>query len=218
MNPTSILILGGGGHSKVVIETALASCKYQNISILDDQHNNTSPIQNKVLNHFIVGKFKKVLSEEFKNTYDHAFVALGDSEKRLHWLNILKLNNYKIPSLIHPQSYISPSAKIGEGVLVAANAAIQSSVHLKDGVIINTGATIDHDCHIDKGVHICPGVNLAGNVFIGSKSWIGIGSCVIENITIGNNVLVGAGSSVLKDLPNNVKAFGSPAKLSKKIN
>ena len=139
MNPKSILILGGGGHSKVVIETALASCEYQKISILDDQHNNTSSVQNRVLNHLVVGKFKEVLSEEFKRMYDYAFVALGDSKKRLEWINILKLNNYKIPSIIHPKAYISPSAKIGEGVFVAANSSIQSSVHLKDGVIVKMG-------------------------------------------------------------------------------
>ena len=218
MNLKSILIIGGGGHSKVVIETALASCQFQKISILDDKHNNNSPIQNKVLDHLVVGQCNEIFSEEFKRMYDHAFVALGDSEKRLHWLNTLKLNNYKIPTLIHPKAYISPSSKIGEGVLIAANAAIQSSVNLKDGVIVNTGATIDHDCNIDEGVHICPGVHLAGNVIIGSKSWIGLGSCVIENTVIGENVLVGAGSLVLEDLPNNVKAFGSPARLRKKIN
>ena len=218
MNLKSILIIGGGGHSKVVIETALASCQYQKVSILDDQHTNTSLIQNMVLDHLVVGKCKEVLSEEFKREYDHAFVALGDSKKRLHWLNTLKINKYKIPSLIHPKAYISPSCKIGAGVLIAANAAIQSSVHLKDGVIVNTGATIDHYCNIDEGVHICPGVHLAGNVIIGSKSWIGLGSCIIENTVIGKNVLVGAGSLVLKDLPNNVKAFGSPARLCKKIN
>ena len=58
---------------------------------------------------------------------------------------------------------------------------------------------------------------MAGNVIIGSKSWIGLGSCVIENTVIGENVLVGAGSLVLEDLPHNVKAFGSPARLRKKL-
>ena len=218
MKTNSILILGGGGHSKVVLETLLAYGNYDKISILDDKHNTSISSQNNVQDHFIIGKFKDVLSEELKRTYHYAFVALGDSDKRLHWLNILKQNNYKIPSLFHPKSYISPSAKFGKGVLVAANAAIQSSVNIKDGVIVNTGATIDHDCQIDKGVHICPGVNLAGNVNIGKKSWIGIGSSVIENIVIGENVILGAGSTVLNDLPNNVKAFGTPARLAKKIN
>ena len=123
----SILILGAGGHSKIVIETALAINLYDKISILDDKFTSKNKENNYILNHPIIGKFNKVLSRELKDLYNYAFVALGNSEERLNWLKILKQNNYKLPNLIHPRSYISKSSNFGKGILVAANASIQSS-------------------------------------------------------------------------------------------
>ena len=213
MKRHSLLILGAGGHSKVVIETALAENKYQAIALLDDIYQiDNSLSSRKILDFPILGNLKKALTKDIKNKYSHAFVAIGDCNKRLDWLNILQKNSFEIPKLIHPHAFISPSAIIKKGSIVAVNSSIQSSVLIDEGSIINTGATVDHDCKIGLGSHICPGVNLAGNVNIGPKSWIGIGSCVIENIKIGREVIVGAGSTVVNDLPDNVKAYGCPAR------
>ena len=209
----SLLILGAGGHSKVVIEAAVAQNNFKEISLLDDNYNKGNMLTfKKVLDYKIIGNLKIALAKDIKKRFSHAFVAIGNCEKRIEWIKILQDNGYEIPKIIHPNSFISPSAKIEKGSIIAVNSTIQSSSSIQEGVIVNTGATIDHDCVIKKGAHICPGVNLAGNVTVGSKSWIGIGSCVIENIKIGENVLVGAGSTVVDNLPDNVKAYGSPAK------
>jgi acetyltransferase-like isoleucine patch superfamily enzyme len=78
---------------------------------------------------------------------------------------------------------------------------------------LNTAASVDHDCRIGDSVHIGPGARLAGLVTVGNATWIGIGSVIRESVHIGDNVLLGAGSLVLKNIPDGVVAYGSPAKI-----
>ena len=208
----SLIILGAGGHGKVVAETALATKKYQKISFLDDKFSKDN-FSKDFLEINIIGDLS--FSEELKkkNSFTHAIVAIGNSKIRLQWINKLKELNYIIPSILHPTAWISPSSNIHEGTVVFAQAAIQSNAIIGKGSIINTSSSVDHDCIIHEGVHICPGARLAGDVQVGEKSIIGIGSSINEGIIIGKNVIVGAGAAVISNLDDNVIAKGVPAKL-----
>ena len=202
-----LLILGGGGHAKVVAETALASGDASSVVFLDD-----SPISN-VLGMPVLGPLHLALKPEFQAQYPVAIVAIGNSVSRMTWINRLQANGYRLPYIIHPSASISPSAKINPASVVLANSAIQSEAVVGKGVIINTSSSIDHESTLADGVHICPGAHLAGEVSVGSRSWIGIGSSVIQQVHIGSDVIVGAGAVVLRDLPNNVTAAGVPARI-----
>ena len=90
---------------------------------------------------------------------------------------------------------------------------VNSMSKIGNGVILNTSSIIEHDNIIQDFVHVSPGVSLAGGVQIGMLSWVGIGSSVKQNIEIGSNVKVGAGSLVINNLPDDVVAFGVPAKI-----
>ena len=114
---------------------------------------------------------------------------------------------------IHPSAVVSPSAKIGEGTVVMAGAVINADAVIGDHCIINTGATVDHDCVIGDYCHVAPGVNISGATNIGSGTWVGVGSCVIQCLNIGQNCMIGAGSVVVKDIPDNVVAYGNPCKV-----
>ena len=202
----NLLIIGAGGHSKVVEETAIASKEFDEISFLDDQ-NKFSSFGAKVL-----GPLSDYNTRKIKSTYKKSIVAIGDSYIRLKWIKLLNEAGYELPSIIHPCSFISPSALIGKGTVIFAGSVIQTEVEIGDGVIINTSASIDHNSVISDGVHICPGVHIAGNVQVGISSWIGIGSSIIQNLKIGKNVIIGAGSVVINDIPDEIKAAGVPAK------
>ena len=95
--------------------------------------------------------------------------------------------------------------------VVFAGAVINAFAKVGVGCIINSAAVVEHDCSIGDFTHICPNTALAGGVTVGSKSWIGIGSQVKQLVVIGSNCLIGAGSTVVKNIPDNVTAFGSPA-------
>ena len=201
-----LLILGAGGHAKVVAETALASGDASCVAFLDDAISNALGMP-------VLGPLHLALKPEFQAQYPVAIVAIGNSVSRMTWINRLQANGYRLPYIIHPSASISPSAKINPASVVLANSAIQSEAVVGKGVIINTSSSIDHESILADGVHICPGAHLAGQVSVGSRSWIGIGSSVIQQVHIGSDVIVGAGAVVLRDLPNNVTAAGVPARI-----
>lgn len=117
---------------------------------------------------------------------------------------------------IHPSAVISPSAHIGEGSVVMAGAVINADAKIGKHCIVNTGATVGHDCVIEDYCHIAPGVHISGGTHIGEGTWIGVGSSVIQCLNIGANCMIGAGSVVVRDIPNNVTAFGNPCKIKNK--
>lgn len=126
-----------------------------------------------------------------------------------------QVNNTELEfaTAIHPTAVVSPSAKIGEGTVVMAGAVINADAVIGKHCIINTGATVDHDCVIGDYCHIAPGVNISGSTCIGEGTWIGVGTCVIQCLNIGQNCMIGGGSVVVKDIPDNVVAYGNPCKV-----
>lgn len=208
----NLIILGLGGHSKVVKEIVAENKFIQTIGFLDDKFlkniKDTSSTNDNLL-----GPLNDINSFEIKNKYHLGFVAIGDNKLREKWLKRLLKLNYEIPNIIHSKAFVSPSANINKGTAIFANAVVQTNVNIGNGCIINTSSTIDHETRISKFTHICPGVNIAGNVMVGSNCFIGIGSSIIQNIKVGNNVTIGAGSVVLNDIPDNSKAYGIPAKI-----
>lgn len=144
-------------------------------------------------------------------------VSIGVNRIRKMIVERLKANNpdIKFATAIHPSAVISPTAKIGEGTVVMAGAVINADAVIGNHSIINTGATVDHDCKIGDYCHIAPGVNISGATHVGEGTWVGVGSSVIQCLNIGKNCMIGAGSVVVKDIPDNVTAFGCPAKVIK---
>lgn len=116
---------------------------------------------------------------------------------------------------IHPFAIISPTAKIGEGTVVMAGALINAEAVIGKHCIINTGATVDHECVIGDYCHIAPGVHISGDTKVDEGSWIGVGSCIIQGLHIGKNCMIGAGSVVVRDIPDNVVAYGNPCRVVK---
>lgn len=208
---TALLILGAGGHARVLAETALAQGGFSEIAFLDDRaHQQTDPT---VLGWPVLGPLHRASEQSMLHSFKAALVGIGDAAKRQYCLNQLSTIGYERPRLIHPTAWVSPSASLGPGSVVFAQAAVQAQAHLGAGVILNTGCSIDHDVHLADGVHICPGARLAGEVHVGKRSWIGIGACVIQQVRIGSDVTVGAGAAVIQDLPDGITAVGVPARI-----
>lgn len=205
---SKLLILGAGGHGKVVAETALMTKRWQRIAFLDDREELEKAIQIPV-----IGKLNDYIS--FKEEFQYAFVAIGNNKLRLEWIDRLSEAGFIIPTIIHPFTFISRTSNIGEGTVVMAGAVINANTNIRKGCIINTSSSIDHDCNLADGVHISPGVHIGGTVNIGKCTWICIGSSIANNITIGKDVVVAAGAAVTKNIPDNVMVGGVPAVFKK---
>ena len=206
-----LIIIGGGGHGKVVAEAAFDSKKFSDIAFLDDKYN-LKEFSRSILNWKFLGVTEEMYSPKIKNNYKYAFVAIGDPNLRIDYIKKLKNLNYLLPIIKHPTSWVSRFSKIGEGTVILSNANLQTNSIIGIGSILNTGSIVEHDAIISDGVHICPGVSIAGNTRIGNNSLVGIGSSIKEGIKIGSNVTIGAGSVVISDIPDNVVAMGIPAR------
>tara|TARA_Y100001978_G_scaffold84296_1_gene75632 strand:+ start:24 stop:674 length:651 start_codon:yes stop_codon:yes gene_type:complete len=207
-----LLILGSGGHGRVIADVAERTKFFQKISFLDDSflNSNSSKLVNSTK---VIGEISQKSIKKYSSDFTHAFVGIGDNKIRFNWLKILEKMGFEIPKIIDPSAEISKYAVLEKGSFINTNVVIQCNAKIQFGSILNTSCTIDHDSIIGEGTHISPGVNIAGNVNIGKFCWIGIGSKIIQNVQIGDNVTVGAGSLVLKDIRKNLKVFGSPTNI-----
>ena len=209
---TRLLILGAGGHSKVVVETAFASGFASSLALLDDRCTSLAP-SSSVLGCPVLGPLALSLEEDIVAQFDAAIVAIGHAATRLHWIHQLRVVGYQLPVLVHPTAWVSPSAQLGPASVVFAQSVVQAQVSIGTGAILNTGCSVDHDAQLADGVHSCPGARLGGEVTVGSRSWIGIGASVIQKVCIGSDVTVGAGAAVVRNVPNKVTVVGVPARV-----
>ena len=205
----SLLILGAGGHGKVVADTAAATGQWEKIAFLDDKH----PSLEVVLDWPVLGCIEE--AKKFLPEYDDFCVAIGNNKLRIKLLKLFLDQGFSAPCLVHPTAYISPSASLGPGCVVFAQGVVNAEAQVGAGNIINTGASVDHDCILDEGVHLCPGVRLAGEVSVGQQTTLATSTTVIPQIKIGNHVMIGAGSVVVTDIPDHSTAAGVPAKIIK---
>jgi UDP-perosamine 4-acetyltransferase len=151
--------------------------------------------------------------DEYKNREDlELFIAIGDNQKRRDFAEQLGNQGFRFATLISPNTYIAKDTSIGVGSLVMHGVVINPSVSIGRQVIINTRASIDHDCKVEDFVHIAPGVSMAGNVTVGRSTFVGIGSSIIPKIVIGKDVTIGAGAVVIRNIEDNMKVAGVPAK------
>lgn len=198
-----LIIIGAGGHGRVVADIAQKLNIYDSISFLDDGDVKESmgiPVIDKVQ-----------AAREYIETSD-IFVAIGNSKVRHEIMEKLLALGANIPTLIHPSSIIGSSVEIGVGSVVMAGTVINPCAKLGKGVILNTGSSIDHDCVIGDYCHIAVGVCVAGTVTLGDNVWLGAGATVKNNVTICADCTIGAGAVVVKDVSESGTYIGVPAK------
>lgn len=203
------ILIGAGGHSKVVLDILMKENK-KVLGFIDD--NRTGIFEGFP----ILGQLKDVQEIMEKKQNAKIIVCIGDNLIREKIVKSLEGYNVKFGQAVHPSAQIATKALIGNGTVIMANAVINHSANIGSHVIINTGATVDHDCLIEDYVHISPGVHLAGNVLVKKNTHVGIGSNVIQNITIGAYSQVGAGAAVIDNIMDYSLAVGVPAKVIKK--
>jgi len=180
-----INIYGKGGHAKMIESLLGVKCNFYDDSDYDKYVN---------------------IDEDFW------VVGIGDNTSRKRVSERLYKQGIKF-SVVNLGVYVADDVKIGLGTVIAPGAVVQNNVVLGNGVIINTSASVDHDCQIGNYCHIAPNATLCGDVKIGNGTLIGAGSVILPGIEIGENCIIGAGSVVTKNIPNNTKAYGNPAKI-----
>ncbi len=209
----SIIILGAGGHGRVVLDIIRQSGKFTPIGFLD---NNAALHGRRVDGLPVLGGMDKLsqLSSlvEPANGRCSVVIAIGDNGVRRMIAETVEAAGLELPPIIHPSAQIATNVTIGRSVVICAGALVCAHSQIGDYAILNTGCIVDHESMIGTAVHICPGVRLAGHVTLESGAFIGIGSTVIQNVRIGFEAIVGAGAVVTCNVDPMTTVVGVPAR------
>lgn len=201
-----IIILGNGGHSKVIQEMIACMKDQQIIAILDDKYQFMNVDQG--IMYAPISYVEEIITPDVK-----VVMAIGNNTTRKSLAKKLKVRADQYLTVVHPTAVISPTATIGNGTVVMPHALINAEAIIGNHCIINTGAIVEHENLIGDYSHISPNATLTGNVSVGVGVHIGASATIIPGIHIGNWSIIGAGSTVIEHIPAHRKAVGCPTRL-----
>ena len=204
---SKVIFLGAGGIAIVAAEIA----RLRGLEIAGFLDDNPEKQGTLFCGSKVLGGFDML--PELRLHVNQVVIAFGNCRGRINVAHAVRSYGFSLPCLLHPSAIVSQNAAVGQGSILMPGAIVNSGASVGSNVILNTACSVDHECSIGEGVHIGPGVRLSGLVTVGTATWIGTGSIVRESIRIGDDVFLGAGSLVLRDIPDNVVAYGSPAKV-----
>lgn len=209
-----LVIWGASGHAMVVADIVRLEKKYELAGFLDDVHAHLHG--QPFFGSTILGGAGR-LDTLYKKGVQSILFGFGDCNARLRLTAMARAKGFRIATAIHPAAVVARDAVIGEGTVVCAGAIVNPGCRVGENVILNTGSSINHECIVGDGAHIGPGVHLGGRVTIGRTTWVGIGSTLKDRVIVGAGSLIGCGSLVLKDVPEGFIAYGTPAKVVRKV-
>lgn len=201
------IIIGGGGHAKVLIDML------QELDVNIIGYTEINEIHEKILGVPCIGNDDEIFKYKVEGIYlVNGLGSTGDNKYRKIIFEKFTGKGYLFSSIVSMAASLSGNITVGSGVQIMRGAFIQTGVTLDDNTIVNTGAVIDHDCVIGKHVHIAPGVTISGGVTIDDMSHIGTGAKIIQGINIGREALVAAGAVVINNVSEKTCVKGVPAR------
>ncbi len=211
MKNKSVLIIGAGGHAKVLVD----SLRTKNISILGMLDVNPDLIGKEVLGIRVLGSEDNILKNYSPADVDlvNGMGSTGIPDQRKKIFLKFKELGYCFLNITHLTAYVGDDVIFGQGAQLMAGSIIQPGGRMGENVILNTRAAIDHDCYIGDHVHLAPGVICCGGVTIGHETHIGSGAVILQGITIGDNCIIAAGAVVTRNVHAATKVAGVPAKI-----
>jgi sugar O-acyltransferase (sialic acid O-acetyltransferase NeuD family) len=206
-----ILIIGASGQARVLIDTVEQEGKYRIAGLLDQARE----AGEEVMGYPILGQESSLPHWQEQYQLAGGLIAIGDNWIRQQVYRKLQQiqPDFKYVTAIHPRASLAKGVEIGEGTVVMAGAVINSNSRVGRFCILNTRSSLDHDGQMGDFSSLAPGVTLGGGVAVGDFTAISLGANVIHGLKIGAHAVIGAGATVLKDVPDQVVAYGSPARI-----
>jgi UDP-perosamine 4-acetyltransferase len=206
---TPVIVLGSGGHARVLLEALSAGGR----PVLGVLTLDRALWGDRLLGVPVLGGDER-LAEHPPATIDlvNGVGSTGDPAARIAAQERAAAAGYRFSAVVHPSAVVSPSATIDAGAQVLAGAVVQAGARIREGAILNTRASVDHDGDVGAFAHIAPGAVLCGDVKIGRGSHVGAGAVVIQSLAIGAGALVAAGSVVVEPVRPGARVKGNPAR------
>lgn len=199
-----LVVIGAGGHAKVVLDTLQKLEESFDIAVYDQ-----NPLREGEL---FLEAFRIRYASDLTMLNGGFHIAVGDNAVRAKIFKHSVSLGGRYLSVVHPMAVLAASAVIEEGVFVAAGAIVSTDAIIHKGTIVNHAAIIDHDCIVDSFAHIAPNATLGGGVHVGEYTLIGAGAIVLPGVKVGRSVTVGAGAVVTEDVVDGVTVIGNPAR------
>jgi sugar O-acyltransferase (sialic acid O-acetyltransferase NeuD family) len=195
-----VVIIGGGGHARVVIDALRASGR----TVLGACDPKLAPGSSLIYDVTVLGGDDALAAFDIQEVeLANGVGSIGRPRLRRDIFERFLKRGFSFTTVVHPSAAVAADVILKPGAQVMAGAVVQTGATIGADTIINSSASIDHDCRIGAHNHIAPGVTLSGNVTTGEAVHIGTGACVIQSISIGDFSFVAAGTVVTTDLPDN---------------
>lgn len=196
---SALVVYGGGGHGKALIELVRAAGQFTVVGVVDDRLNPGE----MVLDVPVLGGHEvlPLLAARDLQWAINAVGSIGDASLRWAVFDRLRRSGLTCPTVVHPSAWLEPSARLYEGVQVMPHAYIGSDAEVGYGTIVNTAAVVSHDCLLGQCVNVAPGALLAGAVYIEDGALIGMGVTVHLGVRIGKGARCGNSAVITADVP-----------------
>jgi sugar O-acyltransferase (sialic acid O-acetyltransferase NeuD family) len=210
---SKLLVIGSSRHASVLVDAIELAGKYRVAGYLDD----TLAPGTIRRGYSVLGGLGDVAQICAEQLIDSVAIAIGDNwwRRKVHSDLVQKCPGLEFPVVKHPSSVIAASAEISRGAAILACSHIGPGSRVGEFCIINTGSSMDHDCTMHDFASIAPGVFMGGLVQIGECSAVGVGVSISDRISIGGHAIIGTGAVVVRDIPDLVVAYGSPARVQR---
>ena len=195
----AIIIYGGGGHGKALIDLLRLVATYSIAGIVDDG----LPVGSSIMGIPVLGgaSILEKLVEQGVHLAANAVGGIGNIKSRIDVFERLSQAGFTCPTLVHPTAFVELSAILSEGVQVMPHAYVGSEARVGFGAIVNTGAIVSHDCQLGDYANLSPGAILAGEVTVGTATLVGMGVTVNLRVNIGSRARIGNGATIKQDVP-----------------
>jgi sugar O-acyltransferase (sialic acid O-acetyltransferase NeuD family) len=196
-----VIIYGGGGHGKSLIDLIRTLETFKIVGIIDDGLSSGAEIMGVP----VIGKGQNLpeLREKGVQLAVNAVGGIGNISRRIEVFSRLIRAGFAFPTLVHPTAFVEPSAELQQGVQIFPHAYVGSEVKVGFGTIVNTAAVVSHDCHLDAYVNVAPGTLLAGGVVIEEGVLVGMGVSVNLNVKVGSGAMIGNSAVIKAEVPAN---------------
>jgi acetyltransferase EpsM len=201
-DPTAIVVYGGGGHGKSLIDLLRLLRIYRIVGVIDDGIDPGE--QSTIMGVPVLGNAQvlPVLYAQGVHLAVNAVGGIGNIAVRIQVFERLAEAGFTCPAVVHPSAVVEPSAVLNAGVQVFPLAYVGSEARIGYGAIINTGAIVSHDCQVGNYANLSPGAILAGEVQVGAAALVGMSATVNLRTRIGENARIGNGATIKSDVPD----------------
>jgi UDP-perosamine 4-acetyltransferase len=206
---TKTVVIGAGGHARVVID----ALKRAGVQVLFATDADPAKHGQTMLGVPVAGG-DEALATQVPGRVQLALGigTVGNDRGRRATAERLAALGHQFATVIHPSAVVAPDVTVLEGAQIMAGAVVQTGSQIGRHAIVNTGACVDHDCRVGDYAHVAPGATLSGGVDVGDGAFVGAGACVIQSVRVGAGSIVAAGAVVIRDVPAGACVMGVPAR------